>query len=64
MNNNSPKNKIEIRDFEQYVSGWLIASHELSYNNMKGALLNALSMLEDSQDGIDHEVERKNQNII
>jgi len=64
MKNKQPTNHISIEDFGDYISGWLGADYSnngLSYDNMKCALRNALRMLEDYQDGIDHFVERKNQ---
>lgn len=58
---------ISKEDFEDYVSGWLIATFQehkngikdLDMNNMKAALGNALNMIEDYEDGILAYKERK-----
>lgn len=53
---------INIIDFKDYVGGWLFNSedfpHNLDMNNMKAALANALSQIEDDQDGIEAVVKR------
>lgn len=52
--------KITIKDFQDYVAGWLIAGEEgLTLGNMKAALHNALVSIECEQDGIEAEMERK-----
>jgi hypothetical protein len=47
----------EVSDFLNYVQGWLgansVRSGEVTIEEMKAAMLNSLSMLEDSQDGIE-----------
>jgi hypothetical protein len=51
-----------VEDFMKYVTGWLGADSvntNLSISEMKAALLNATSMLEDSQDGIESFVEHR-----
>ena len=54
----------KVEDFLEYVKGWLgansVRSNEVTIEEMKAAMLNSLSMLEDHQDGIDSYVERKN----
>ena len=54
--------EINVIDFKDYVAGWLATSwdypHNLNINNMKAALHNALSMIEDEQDGIVATTER------
>ena len=47
--------KITKKQFEKYVSGWLMSSDymdDLSIENMKAALHNARVSFEDDQDGI------------
>lgn len=55
--------KYDITDFLEYIKGWLgadsVRSNDVTIDEMKAAMLNATSMLEDSQDGIEHFVERK-----
>lgn len=52
-----------VEDFMKYVTGWLgadsVNNNSISISEMKAALLNANSMLEDSEDGIKAYVERK-----
>lgn len=51
--------------FISYVCGWLeaegVKNNQLTLNNMNAALLNASTMLKDSQDGISEYVARKEQ---
>jgi hypothetical protein len=51
-----------VEDFLNYITGWLgadsVNTNRLSISEMRAALLNANSMLEDSQDGIESFVER------
>jgi hypothetical protein len=62
--------KYQIEDFKNYVCGWLEAeeakSGELSLNNMKAALNNALITIDDPNDGIDwfskYSMDRVNKN--
>jgi hypothetical protein len=57
--------KITKKDFSDYVCGWLFIIEgdenleNLDLNNMRAALLNAESMIDDYQDGIESYVERK-----
>ena len=53
--------KITVKDFEKYVSGWLMTgeNHNLSYENMLGALKNAIACLPCDQDGIEALTERR-----
>lgn len=52
-----------VEDFMEYITGWLgadsVNNNSLSLNEMRAALFNANSMLEDSQDGIKAYVERE-----
>ena len=53
--------KITVEDFEKYVIGWLIVGedHDLSYDNMLGALHNAIACLPCDQDGVEAVTERR-----
>ena len=55
--------KIRSKDFLSYVEGWLgtevVDRGFLTMESMKSALKNSLAMLEDHQDGIEAEMERK-----
>lgn len=52
----------EVEDFLEYVKGWLGAEsvriNRITIDEMNAALLNSTAMLEDTQDGIQHYVER------
>lgn len=60
--------QITQKDFADYVCGWLTIDpddpnfEDISLNNMKAALNNALVSLNDYQDGIHAELERKAEN--
>jgi|11_taG_2_1085331.scaffolds.fasta_scaffold02684_3 hypothetical protein len=53
--------KITVEDFEKYVSGWLMVGeeHDLSYDNMLGALHSAIACLPCDQDGVEALTERR-----
>lgn len=55
-------------EFSNYVLGWLESQeyrmNELSMNNMKSALANALAMIDDSQDGIESYAERQREFLV
>lgn len=55
--------KITKQDFFSYVEGWLSTEvsdrGNLTIENMKAALHNSLAMIEDDQDGIVAELERR-----
>jgi len=58
----------EVEDFLEYVKGWLgansVRSNEVTTEEMKAAMLNSLAMLEDSQDGIEFFVMRRDKNYM
>lgn len=55
--------KISVNQFLDYIHGWLssdaVERDELTMENMSACLKNALNMLEDDQDGIVAEIERR-----
>ena len=53
--------KITAEDFKEYVAGYLMVGeeHDLSYQNMLGALHNAITCLPCDQDGIEAVTERR-----
>lgn len=55
--------KIKSKDFLSYVEGWLstevVDRGWLTLDSMKAALKNSLAMIDDHQDGIEAEMERK-----
>jgi len=61
------KDYYTVKDFMEYITGWLgadsVNNNSLTLNEMMPALLNATSMLEDSQDGIESFVERRDYDV-
>jgi hypothetical protein len=59
--------QIKSKQFLQYIEGWLSTEvcdrGFLTMDNMKAALRNSLTMIEDGQDGIVAEIERQNARI-
>lgn len=60
--------QITKKDFADYVCGWLTINpsdpdfQDVQIGNMRAALRNAEAMLDDWQDGIEAELERKAEN--